>query len=79
MFARPNIKKGEQKKRPTIQKSSKKAGVSHQKQQLESSHTINKMASIRTLPPFAYINSDSGTNSQNKSLECSDTHSQIWR
>jgi len=32
---------------------------------------INKMASIRTLPPFINLNSDSGANSQNKSIGCS--------
>lgn len=37
------------------------------------------MASIRTLPPFININSDSGANSQNKSIGCSQTDSDIWK
>ena len=67
MFARPTIKQREQKRKQDVKNSSKKPAASNVK---VSAHrpiyrnSINKIASIRTLPPFALINSESGGNSQ---------------
>lgn len=77
MFARP-VSKKEDKKKQEVKKpipikrtlfSNTKINIQRPNQQV-----MNKITSIRTLPPFAYLNSESG-NSQRHS----ETNSEIWK
>lgn len=77
MFARPITNKKEKKK---VQSKNSVGQPVQQIKKLSSHHrsrqpVMNKMASIRTLPPLAYINSESGGNSQ----QYSDNNSEIWK
>ncbi len=73
MFARPSTQKktSTAKKAPTLQKPVKRAipPNTNSRNNQPRSPVINKIASIRTLPPFsAFLNSSSGQNSQRKSF-----------
>lgn len=71
MFARASQKKQESKKKAIPSKTTRKTVFSSIRINVQqpAQTSFNKIASIRTLPPFAYINSESGTNSQRKSVE----------